>query len=76
MNLFKLLPMAPPPPHLRTDTNNKDWFFSYAAFDNLGEIMFSKQFGFIETGTDVGSSIKDITGLQVYIVSTAFYPWM
>lgn len=53
-----------------------DWFFSYAAFDNLGEIMFSKQFGFIETGTDVGSSIKDITGLQVYIVSTAFYPWI
>lgn len=41
-------------------------YLHYFAFDVLGEVAFSKAFGFVEQGKDVGNVIKFIDDVQVY----------
>jgi cytochrome P450 len=53
-----------------------DQFFTYVAFDNTGEVLFSKPFGFIETGTDVRGAIAMNMGLEIYIAVVGFYTWI
>jgi cytochrome P450 len=48
----------------------------YFAFDALGEVNFSEQLGFLETGTDVGNSIATIDGLLRYLSVVGQAPWM
>ena len=48
----------------------------YFAFDALGEVNFSEQLGFLETGTDVGNSIATIDGLLRYLSIIGQAPWM
>ncbi|OCK99432.1 pisatin demethylase [Cenococcum geophilum 1.58] len=48
----------------------------YFAFDALGEINFSEQLGFLETGTDVGNSIATIDGLLRYLSIVGQAPWL
>jgi Cytochrome P450 len=45
--------------------NLGDWLH-YFAFDVLGMVAFSRQFGFLETGTDVEGAIKTIDDSQWY----------
>ncbi|GAB7358283.1 hypothetical protein MBLNU230_g2357t1 [Neophaeotheca triangularis] len=45
--------------------NLGDWLH-YFAFDVLGEIAFSRNFGFLATGTDVENAIKTIDDMQWY----------
>ncbi|KAH6659961.1 cytochrome P450 [Truncatella angustata] len=52
-----------------------DWFFTYASFDIIGEVIFSKQFGFIETGTDVKNAIHNVANLNAYGAIAGFYHW-
>ncbi|KAK9773521.1 putative Cytochrome P450 [Seiridium cardinale] len=52
-----------------------DWFFTYASFDIIGEIIFSKQFGFLESGTDIKNTIHNIANLNAYAASAGFYRW-
>ncbi|KAI1848539.1 hypothetical protein JX265_013787 [Neoarthrinium moseri] len=52
-----------------------DWFLTYAAFDIIGEFAFSKQFGFISTGTDVENAIHTIASLNAYGAIAGFYHW-
>lgn len=52
----------------------QDWF-SFFAFDVLGEVTFSKSFGFVESGTDIRNAIAN-TGLLVYYISViGNYVW-
>jgi hypothetical protein len=48
----------------------------YFTFDALGEINFSEQLGFLETGTDVGKSIGTIDGLLAYLSVIGQAPWL
>ena len=48
----------------------------YFAFDALGEVNFSEQLGFLETGTDVGNSIATIDGLLRYLSIIGQAPWL
>jgi Cytochrome P450 len=48
----------------------------YFAFDALGEVNFSQQLGFLETGTDVGNSIATIDGLLKYLSIIGQAPWL
>lgn len=42
-------------------------YFSYLTFDVIGEVVFSKQFGFLAKGEDVGNAIKSSLALNAYV---------
>lgn len=48
----------------------------FFTFDALGEINFSEQLGFLESGADVGNSIAAIDGLLRYLSIIGQAPWM
>ena len=54
---------------------NFDEWFTYLAFDNLGEITFSKDFGFVENGYDIGNSIANNKKLLLYIAVMGHFWW-
>lgn len=43
-------------------------FLRFTAFDILGDIIFSKQFGLTKEGRDVGNAIRTITGMSFSVV--------
>ncbi|KAK8102239.1 hypothetical protein PG984_015385 [Apiospora sp. TS-2023a] len=51
-------------------------FFSYLTFDVVGEVSFSRRFGFLEQGVDVGNSIGTSLALNAYITVAAFLRWL
>lgn len=53
-----------------------DKFFSYTAFDNAGEAIFSRSFGFIEKGQDLGGSIANTRRLTRYMGIAGYYVWL
>ncbi|EXJ78777.1 hypothetical protein A1O1_09179 [Capronia coronata CBS 617.96] len=52
-----------------------DWLHFFA-FDVLGEVAFSKKFGFLEAGLDVDGAIKTIDDSQWYNGIVGQVPWM
>jgi len=50
-----------------------DKWFNYLAFDVIGEITFSKAFGFLETGTDVGGSVEKSQILTLYVAVMGYF---
>ncbi|KAH8651070.1 cytochrome P450 [Xylariales sp. PMI_506] len=50
-----------------------DKFFTYVAFDITGEVTFSRAFGFIEEGRDVGNAIATNVGLQIFLCTFGFF---
>lgn len=50
-------------------------WFTYYSFDVLGEVTFSKSFGFVETGTDIGNAISNTRALALYIAVMGYYIW-
>ncbi|KAK0615337.1 cytochrome P450 [Bombardia bombarda] len=52
-----------------------DKFFSYVAFDNAGEAIFSRSFGFIDQGRDVGDAIQNSRSLNCYMGIAGYYLW-
>lgn len=52
---------------------NLDEWFNYMAFDILGEIIFSKSFGFLEAGKDLGGSIANSRALTLYVTLAAYF---
>ncbi|KAI1073369.1 cytochrome P450 [Whalleya microplaca] len=52
-----------------------DKFFTYVAFDITGDVTFSKPFGFIDEGRDVGNSIATNVKLQIFLCTFGFYRW-
>ncbi|KAL3481254.1 cytochrome P450 [Aspergillus californicus] len=52
----------------------QDWF-SFFAFDVLGEVTFSKSFGFVQSGTDIRNAIANTGALVYYISIMGYYIW-
>ncbi|KAJ9644915.1 hypothetical protein H2204_001377 [Knufia peltigerae] len=52
-----------------------DWLHFFA-FDVLGEVAFSKKFGFLEAGVDVDRAIKTIDDSQWYNGLIGQVPWL
>jgi len=53
-----------------------DKFFSYTAFDNAGEAVFSQSFGFLEKGVDIGGSIQNGRYLNRYLGIAGYMYWL
>ncbi|OBT84328.1 hypothetical protein VE02_07275 [Pseudogymnoascus sp. 03VT05] len=63
-----------------------DIWFNYLAFDVIGEVTFSRAFGFLETASDIGGSIANSRALTLYVAIAGFFlplhnatlgnPWM
>ncbi|KAJ1325264.1 benzoate 4-monooxygenase [Microdochium nivale] len=53
---------------------NLDEFFTYAAFDIVGEALFSTQFGFTREARDIGGSIRNSWYQNAYVAVVGFYP--
>ncbi|ETS73483.1 hypothetical protein PFICI_14429 [Pestalotiopsis fici W106-1] len=51
-------------------------FFSYAAYDITGEITFSKTFGFIEKGEDIGGAIANNEAIELFLTVFGFFRWI
>jgi hypothetical protein len=51
-------------------------FFTFTAFDVVGEVVFSKPFGFIEKGIDIDDCISQTLTFECYISIAAFSQWL
>jgi cytochrome P450 len=51
-------------------------FMSFATFDVIGEVVFSKPFGFLEQGKDVGNAIQNSLALSAYISVAGYFRWI
>ncbi|KAI4931464.1 hypothetical protein J4E85_004057 [Alternaria conjuncta] len=60
---------AKKPMHLNT-------YISYLTFDVIGEIVFSKPFGFLAQGKDIGNSISNSLALNAYIAVAGYFRWI
>ena len=55
---------------------NMGYWFQCFAFDVIGLITYSKRFGFLDRGDDVGDIIKTIDNEMVYFVLAGVYKYM
>ncbi|KAH9906240.1 cytochrome P450 [Xylariomycetidae sp. FL2044] len=53
-----------------------DKFFTYCAFDVVGEVMFSRPFGYIEQGVDIAGSIASSVTLNMMVAWGGWYRWL
>ncbi|CAJ2509204.1 Uu.00g142300.m01.CDS01 [Anthostomella pinea] len=51
-------------------------FLTFTAFDVVGEVVFSRPFGFLEQGVDIGDSISQTMKFEGYISVAAFAQWL
>ncbi|KAK4662698.1 hypothetical protein QC763_0090960 [Podospora pseudopauciseta] len=54
-------------------TGEQTKYFTFTSFDVTEEILFSSQFGFLKTGTDIGNAIANGYWLSMYASAMAFY---
>ena len=54
---------------------NLDKWVNYLAFDVVGESTFSRSFGFLEAGKDIGNSISNQYQLRLYIALVGHFSW-
>ncbi|KUJ11216.1 cytochrome P450 [Mollisia scopiformis] len=54
---------------------NFDEWFNYLGFDIMGEVTFSKQFGFLEQGRDIGNAIANTRALGIYVAIMGHFWW-
>lgn len=52
-----------------------DEYFTYTAFGNAGEAIFSNPFGFISKAEDIGGSIRNSRLLNRYLAIAGYYIW-
>lgn len=52
-----------------------EWL-NFTTHDLLGEILFSRRFGFLDQGRDVGDAIKNNFFLSVYVTSILYMQWL
>ena len=53
-----------------------DRWFNYLAIDTVGEVTFSKPFGFLEAGVDHGQTVATQHYLQIYLAVIGHFPWL
>ncbi|RCI10212.1 hypothetical protein L249_8514 [Ophiocordyceps polyrhachis-furcata BCC 54312] len=51
-----------------------DEFFSYFAYDLVGDMHFSQEFGYLDTGSDVNKSIAAFSVFSAYAVVAGYFP--
>jgi hypothetical protein len=51
-------------------------YISYATFDVIGEVVFSKEFGFLNQGKDIGNAIANSLALNTYIACAGYFRWI
>ncbi|CEJ61896.1 hypothetical protein PMG11_10412 [Penicillium brasilianum] len=52
-----------------------DQWFTFFAFDAVGEVIFSKSFGFLERGKDIRNAIANQRLLAPYAAIMGYYTW-
>jgi len=57
----------------RHEPMHLDKFLTYTAFDVVGEVVFSKPFGFTQQGIDIDNSIANSKGLSFFSATASFY---
>ncbi|ETS75610.1 hypothetical protein PFICI_12554 [Pestalotiopsis fici W106-1] len=50
--------------------------FTFATNDNVGEFVFSRSFGFLEKGVDIGNTIENSLAHNAYVAIIGFYGWV
>ncbi|KAF1812842.1 cytochrome P450 [Eremomyces bilateralis CBS 781.70] len=55
---------------------NFDHWFNFFGFDVVGEVTFSRAFGFIEQGKDIGGAVANTQFLALYIAVIGHYYWL
>lgn len=53
-----------------------DRYLSYATLDVIGEVLFSKPFGFIENGSDIKGAIQGTKAANLIGAGLAYFPWL
>lgn len=53
-----------------------DKYLAYAAYDVLGEVFFSKPFGFVDQGKDLGGTLAAAKGSQAIASSLGYFQWL
>ena len=51
-------------------------WFSFLTWDILGEVTFSKRFGFLELGRDIRNTVANTFALDLYMSSVAYAQWI
>lgn len=51
-----------------------DHYLAYAAYDILGEVLFSKSFGFLDQGKDIGGTLAAAKGVQALGATLGHFP--
>lgn len=52
-----------------------DEFISFTTFDVVGEVLFSKEFGFLEKGQDIGNAIRNNIALEELGTPLSQFKW-
>lgn len=52
-----------------------DRFFTYTTFDIVGEVIFSKSFGFLREGRDIGGAIANSLAQNIYVAVGGYMQW-
>ena len=48
----------------------------FLTWDIIGEIMYSKRFGFLDEAKDIGNSIKNNFALALYVTAASYAQWL
>ncbi|KAK7954238.1 hypothetical protein PG988_014932 [Apiospora saccharicola] len=51
-------------------------FFTFIAYDIMGEVIFSKSFGFLEKGGDIENSLQQGLEFGAYVAVLPYFPWL
>jgi hypothetical protein len=53
-----------------------DKYLTYATFDVVGELIFSKPFGFLQQGKDIGDAISNSLALNAFLAVAGYIRWI
>ncbi|KUI71583.1 Pisatin demethylase [Cytospora mali] len=53
-----------------------DRFFTFTTFDIVGEVIFSKAFGFLREGEDIGGAIANSLAHNIYVAVGGYMQWL
>ncbi|KAK7995942.1 hypothetical protein PG991_015409 [Apiospora marii] len=51
-------------------------FFTFIAYDIMGEVILSKSFGFLEKGSDIENSLQQGLEFGAYVAVLPYFPWL
>lgn len=53
-----------------------DEFVSFTTSDVVGEVVFSKPFGFLQKGADIGGALAASEAQSAYVSAVGFFRWI